>query len=478
MKLQSRHILFFVIALLTCSRLSAQKEPELVLTFLSNDKIADVNIDQDKYIKYLGKITDLTKSAFKDIAENQKIALVLVSHKNNKPTIRFYSNPKINAEKESNYLKGLDELSVENTKLVDFPILITLNEKNGEVSSDFKELVLPNDQTNNEYENADLKKKYELNKTWAINEVLPVLSAYETIVDDKFAGVKNFGKLVATTNFNESQNVVNLTSKNPDFWRANLEMSVGNQLIPVTKIFTLVSQGEFDHAIKYMEIVQLFSSPKSIANDYLKELSQRLGSFNKQLNYEIGKGIEQHDKGNYEKAISVYKGILSNYPNSAWTNYELYYSQNALDLKNDKIKAGDRTDWDNAKINIFKCNPLYNMDVRASNGREGYLLFRRQEISQLFKSQDEQIKDVYKYADIAMDLGVYDFAAQLFWYSTTFDKGNEKALFRFLYCIEQLGVTNLKDQFKGDCEKEFKKIEEKKEKEMKESKIYKSFKNE
>ncbi|OFY87562.1 MAG: hypothetical protein A3F72_21015 [Bacteroidetes bacterium RIFCSPLOWO2_12_FULL_35_15] len=474
--MKSRLLLSFVIALITNLNLLAQQAPELVLTLLSNDKIADVNIDQENYIKYVGKITDLTKSEFKDISENQKVAILLISHKTNKPTIEFYSNPKISAEKESKYLKELDNISVENTKLVDFPILITLNEKNGDISTDFKELVLPDERINSEYENADLKKKYELNKVWAAKIVLPVLSAYETMVDEKFTGVKNFGKLVTNTNFDQNQNSSKLTSNNPDFWRANLEMSIGNQLIPITKIFVLISQGEFDHANKYLEMVQLFSS-KSISNDYLKELSRRISSFNKQLNSEIEKGIVQHDKANYDKAISVYNSILDIYPNSAWANYELFYSQNALDLKNGKIKAGDRTDWDNAKIKIFKCNPLYNMDVRASNGREGYLLFRRQEISGLFKTKEEQLKDVFKYADIAMDLGVYDFAAQLFWFSTTFDKGNEKALFKFLFCVEQLGVTNLKNEFKGDFEKEFKKIEEKKTKEMKESKIYKSFKN-
>jgi hypothetical protein len=39
-----------------------------------------------------------------------------------------------------------------------------------------------------------------------------------------------------------------------------------------------------------------------------------------------------------------------------------------------------------------------------------------------------------------------------------------------------MGVTKLKDLFKGDMEKEFKKIEKAKQKEMTESAVYKSFK--
>lgn len=239
----------------------------------------------------------------------------------------------------------------------------------------------------------------------------------------------------------------------------------------------LVSQGEFDYATKYIEIIRMFAEPKSISTGYLKELTNRLALFNEQLNLEVQKGIVEHDKGEYEKAISVYNGILKNYPNSAWTNYELYYSQHALNLKNEKGTLNDREDWDKSKLIIYKNNPMYYQDVRASNGKEGYLLFRRQSMSELFKSNDDRLSDVYKYADIAMDLGVYDFASQLFWFSLTFDKKNENSLSKFLYCIEKLGIMNLKENFKGDYKKEFKKIEKEKEKEMKESKIYKSFKN-
>jgi tetratricopeptide (TPR) repeat protein len=470
--------IFFVILITSIAGLniSAQTDPEITVTLLANDKIADVNIDQGKYIKNVGQVIDLMKTEFKEYSKDQMIAVLIVSHKSEKPTVEIYSKPKINADKEQHFLNSVNSLQFENTRLVDFPILLSLNIKNGDLSGDFKNVVLPTQKIKDDYEKADLKKKYDLNKSWATSQVLPVLAAYETIVDDKFLGVKNFGSLVTKTNFSENQNITKLTSNNSDYWRATLEMSVGNQLIPVTKIFMLISQGELDYAMKYLEIVQLFSDPKTIPNDYLKELSWRLKLFNQQLQAEIGNGIAEHDKGNYEIAISTYKSILNDYPNSAWTLYESYYSQNALDTKDGKGNATDRSDWDDAKIKIFKANPLYNMDVRASNGKEGYLLFRRQEINSLFKSNDERISDIYKYADISMDLGVYDFAAQLFWYSYIYGKDNKKALNRFLYCLEKLGVTDIKQNFKGDFEKEFKKIDNEKEKEMTKSAIYKAFK--
>ncbi len=325
---------------------------------------------------------------------------------------------------------------------------------------------LTDEKTNKEYLAADLATKLELNKKYAI-AVLPILSSYQTSVEDKFAGVKNFGKLVAQTNFNEPQDISKMTNTNSNYWRALMEMEENNQLIPVTKIFMLTSQGEFDYAFKYIEIIRLFSGPKTIANEYLSELSKRLIAFNTQLNDEIEKGIEQHDKGNYKKAITIYTDILQRYPNSAWAKYELYYSKNALE---------DREMWDNDKIGIYKSNPLYNMDVRASNGKEGYLLLRRQSINMLFKTRENMLNDVAEYANIAMDLCIYDFAAQLFWLTNGYKIKETNVLYKYLYCLEKLGVTDLKEAFKGDMKKEFAAIEETKEKEMTESTTYNSFK--
>jgi tetratricopeptide (TPR) repeat protein len=236
-------------------------------------------------------------------------------------------------------------------------------------------------------------------------------------------------------------------------------MSVGNQLIPITNVFALVSLGEFDYATKYVEVLLMFSDPKSIANTYLEELWSRLNTFNNDVNGRIEKGFVYHDSGKYQKAIDLYNEILKEYPNSAWAKYEVYFSQNALSVELEKASLVDRTEWDKAKVGIYKSNPLYPLNVNASNSREIYLMFRRISIGELFKDRENRLSDIYEYASIAMDLEVYDFAAQLYWISITFDKTENDALFRFLYCLEKLGVTELKSNFEGDFEKEFEKIE-------------------
>lgn len=471
-------IIFCLFIALSSISTFAQKKSEVQIALLGNDKITDVNVDAKKFPQSIKEIIDFTEKEFGDVPSSQKIAVLSVAHKTGKPTVSIYSNPKMDAGREAKYLKAFNTLNLENTKLVDFPILYFMNSKFEELKSDFTSLVYPNEKINAEYKNADLKTKLELNKSYAINEVLPILSAYEAKAEAKFAGVQNFGNLVTKTNFSQNQDIESLTSKNQNFWRAEMEMESKNQIIPITKIFMLVSQGELDQAKMYLDIVGMFSDSKNYSDAYLEELSDRLNLFNEELVAEIQKGIVEHDKGKYEKAISIYKNTLEIYPGSAWANYELYFSQNSLDLKNKKVDLNDRANWDKAKVIIYKHNPLYNMDVRANNGKEGYLLFRRQQgLSELFKKKEEKLNDVYKYADIAMDLGVYDFAAQLFWYSATFNSDKQtEALYKSLYCMEKLGVTNLKTNFKGDFKKIFADIEKDKEKEMTSSDIYNSFK--
>lgn len=213
--------------------------------------------------------------------------------------------------------------------MVDFPLFISINTGK---TSDFKDYIDPVKQKITEYKNADLATKLRLNKEYAINEVLPVLTAYEVNTEAKFEGVVNFGKLIEKTNFNEIQNIDELTSKNKNYWRAVMEMSAGNQLIPITKIFALVSQGELDYAKKYIEIIRIFTDPQTISNKYLEEINSRINLFNEDLYKKIQRGIEEHDEGEYQRAINIYNEILSVYPNSSWTLYEKYYSENTKKL--------------------------------------------------------------------------------------------------------------------------------------------------
>lgn len=455
--------------------IKAQTENNLTVNLLTNESIAEVNLDSDAMIENLKNLTDILKREFQNISEKQKIALLCSFHKIGNPTIELYSNPKIDLDKQKRIFKEMNELKYINTDIVDFSILFTINTGVSNFEVDFEGAMLPDKKAKVEYQNADLKTKVALNKAWAINEVLPVLSSLEDIVDEKFEGVLKFGQLVGQLDFTMPQKIEKIVDSNSFYWRGIMEMSQGNEIILMTKVMILVSQGNFDFAQKFVEIMSHFSDSKTLAHDYLVQLKWRLKFLFEDVNRLVEKGIIEHDKGNFEKAIQIYNSILTDYPNSAWTQYELYYSENALEIKNSKDESKSREKWDIARKKIYQCNPLYHMDVMANNAKEAFLIYRRQEINELFKSKEERLNDIYKYADIAFDLGVYDFAAQLFWYSFTYTKDQKNSLYMFLYCLEKMGVKDLKVNFKGDFEKEFSNIEKRKKHEMEENGFYKAF---
>lgn len=468
--------IFALIALIVCFNLAAQEEPNIAIALLENDDIAEVNVDQESFIGSLTQVTDLAKEEFINIKETQKIAILIIAHPEGEATIEVHSKPRFSEAHNAQIIEKLRTIELENTKLADFPILFLINSEFANYEEDFVDLVSPHKKRREYFTTAGIKEKYELIKEYAV-ESLVVFGAYETIADEKFVGVTSLGRTVASTDFTKELSTDELTSKNSDYWRATMEMSVGNQIISLTKIFTLISQGQFDHAQKYIEIIRAFSDPETISDRYMAEMIGRLDMFNRELNAKIQEGLALHDKGEYEKALAHYELILKDYPYSAWTKYEVYYSQNALSIEKKEVELADRTQWDAAKVGVYGCNPLYSLDVRANTGKEAYLLQRRASIASLFRSNEDALGDVYKYADIAMDLGVYDFAAQLFWLSSTYDKNQKDALAKYLYCLEKLGVTDIKDIFTLKTDKEFKKIEKNKEKEMTKSEIYNSFNN-
>lgn len=471
--------LFFLLGM-SLNVYSQEKKVELSIQFLSPDTIVEVNFDKEIFIEYVKNIVRKNEDNFGRFSEKKDILVLQTFHKNNEPTIEIFSRPELEKSDELKILNDLKSIKPINSIIVDFSLLYVVEIQGGYPDKNLEYIPSfypPITKIQNEFKNADFKSKYELIKKWAKDEAIPILAAFETKVDNKFVGVRAVGEILDKTDFNLNQDVIELTDKNTNYWRATLEMVQGNQLIPVSKIFMHTAQGEYDYARLYSDMIHTFSDKQSVPYYLIEELNWRFGFFNKELQEEIQKGIKLHDEEKYDEAIKVYENLLKIYPNSAWANYELYYSKKIKSLRNNEQLENN---WDVAKKIIYKCNPLYHMDVEARNGREGYLLFRRQEISDLFKDKQNYGKDIVKYADTALDLEVYGFAAQLYWLIISSlpekDYMPKDVIAHLLYCLEKLGDKEIRKNFKGDFDNKFKEIEKEREKMMIESSIYNAFK--
>ena len=152
--------------------------------------------------------------------------------------------------------------------------------------------------------------------------------------------------------------------------------------------------------------------------------------------------------------------MLFENPKSAWALYEQFQTNMAKGLK---ANPNLMPDWSAARRAIVEADPLYESMAEASNLDELFDLLLRRESKTLFKNRDNFTNDILRYADIALDLGQPGFAAMLYWQAwreidpDTY--ANRKLVEDMLYCLEQLGVKDVKTSFPGDHAAEFKRID-------------------
>jgi hypothetical protein len=453
----------------------SQSEVELQIQLLTPDQIAEVTLDIEPVLDWVKKVYDEIENNLKNEEGDKEVLIIITLHKDKEPTIDIGARPGIEKSSIDALLTGISKHEAPRTKISDysFAIIASLNNGCSEEIDYTPAVTLPKYKEYLKYKELDLQGKKNALQTWIQDEVLPVIMYYETTVDSVFKGVLSVGEILKQGKYDNSE-INALTDSNPDYWRAIMEMSLGNQLIPFTKVCMHIARGEFDMATRLLFAINLFSDKSTLPAIFHDEISAKLNLLAEDLNLAINEGIALHDKGKYKEAVAHYENLLKIFPRSAWLNYELYYSKTA-EMKVDESDM----EWDRRKNIIYSCDPMYYMDVRAKSGKEGYLLFRRREVNSLFQSEDSLKADFIRYADIALDLGNYGFAAQLYWlilnYFSEEDYNNRNILAYYLYCLDKLGDTESIKNFQGDFFEEFKNIENERRKIMEESPVYNAF---
>lgn len=473
-----KNLLLALLILFFSSTGNSQENAKVIINILENDDITEVNLEnQAQFIDSLKRLIDNFESSTVEFKHEQKIGLLITVHKTGEPSFKLFSHPELPAKKQKEILQNIDKIKLPNTKILDFPFFISLHcdEKFG--IEDFPEFIPPREKRLAIYQQASLKEKVKLNREMAINEALPVLTAYQFKVDEKFKGVRKFAKTVKAINYNEKQYVELMTGRNTDYWRACLEMAPGNQLIPASMIFLFVSQDELDIASHYIRIVHPFSDEKTIVHRYLEEIKWRLEQFNEQLKNELLYARNLENNISLNEAIAAYDKIIAAYPNSAEARYERYFLTDVNRKTNDFTPKNDSL-WKVTKNFILEHDPLFNYEIKAQNPKEAYQKFLRASIDKIITSDYQLNEQFYNVSIMSLDLDFNAFSAQLFCLKIILDQGKtqqQKDINYFLYNLEKLVVQDIKQNFKGDFEKIFTEIELEREKTMKESNAYKDF---
>ena len=346
-------------------------------------------------------------------------------------------------------------------------------------------LVPPRQKELENYHKSSIAEKYRLLIRWARDEALPLLAGSCQRVDEQFVGVRNVGKMLSRLSYDSPLDVGKLTFQNPDYWRGALEMVPGNHQVIAASVLLLVANGEIDKAAALFRHVRTFAFPDVLATDLYEMLGRMGDSLIADVEWEIKQGIALHDKGKHDAAIAAYQKLLADYPCSAWARYELFFSQAAKlglvkpGVSNDPLNNEVRVLWEKSAVEIYRMNPLYNMQFTAARGESVGSLLDRLALSSLAKDRPADHGEYYgRLARAMLNLGEYGYAAHVYslLMPTKFvlkepagrnnptddlvELSTGDVITRFLYCLEKLGCAGLKKNFKGDFAPMFQKLDE------------------
>jgi tetratricopeptide (TPR) repeat protein len=433
------------------------KTVDASLHILTELNIFQLAIGTDRFVAWVKPLIEAVESRFRDESRRRTVVIQATLHPDRPAELAVAGQPAPSDAEIKDLLRAADVQAAPRTKLVDCSFRLVAKINGGHPDEKLAlspRLETPDERRFAQFQAASTREKLALMRQWARTEALPILAAAASGADARFQGVRDLGKAIGKLDPKGPVDVAALTDRDPNYWRAMLEMAPGNPLVPTVRVALHVANGEIDQARRYVNAISFFDARNSAPSRLLGEVRAMMGFFYKDVEARIGQGIVLNDKGQFAEALAVYDGVLKDYPGSAWATYERFQTQMTRATKErkplDQVLAG----WPKARDAILGCDPLYEMLANAQGAEETYRLVLRLEINSLFKDRDKAGKDLVRHADIARDLEVYGFAAMLYWDILTAVKpeeyGRRELLEDFLYCLEPLGAKTIKENFRGD----------------------------
>lgn len=443
----------------------AKKPVEVSLAFLTEMNVASLAIETNALVDWVRPIITAVESRFASEPAHRMVVLQVTLHPDRAAELAVAGSPAATDAEVKDILRAAGAKVAPRTRIVDcsFQIVARINGGPADPKAPLvPRLENPDERRFGAFRAVPLPEKLARMKRWARTEALPLLGVAASKADARFKGVRDLGRALSGVDPERPLDIAALADHNPAYWRAMLEMVPGDPLLPAIRIALHTANGEIDRARRYSNLMAVFDARKSLSSRLLGEFRAMLGPFYQDVEGRIGEGIALNDKGKLAEAMAVYDGVLKDYPGSAWAHYER--SQTAMGTAAKEAKGLDSmfTDWPKTRAAILACDPLYEMMSRSQGAEEIFGLTRRLELKTLFKERSKTVADLVTYADIARDLGDYPFAAMLYWNILSVakpeDYGRRELIEDFLYCLEQLDVKDLKENFRGDHKAAFERI--------------------
>lgn len=454
--------------------LKAQTENVAVtMMFVQEDHYLTYNLDVEPVGEWLKDVISVSKTHLKELKGKGQVALGLEITTQGTCTYYLATDlPELDASKKEGMLAELRKTKAAKTKAANDEVILFFD-VNGASSKDYEDLKAkvgtPALKMQDKLLNGTTAERKEALKQRCLNYLLPLMMvSADKDTDEKFAGVKSTGAYYST-HIGELANTEALC-KDLRIWRGMMEMSPKNYLIMSLFPIGHILNGRLDAAKMQLQIMDLTAAEKSLAGYVVNELFNHIQSIYKPLYADINKGVELHDKGKYAEAVKIFEAVLKEDPQMALAIHELALSRSMI-----KNASSSEQIWAEYAPRLYAASPMYPYQMHAGSGEEAYLTFLRLELAELFQKGETFGDDLYRYANIAMELGNYGYAAQYFWLHVSLSRTKKPdAIELMAYCIHKCGTANLEGFFSEKTLASFQETEKLLKKRMVESATYKA----
>lgn len=437
--------------------------------FLTELNTVPLTIDTEPVAAWLKPVIAAVEARFPKEAGRKAIVVQVTLHHDGPAEVELAGDPALSEEDVKALRSVADPAKAPRSKVATCSFRVVARDQEGnpdELPGLTPALKGPYQRLLERVRSAPTREGLGLLKGWAVTEALPLLAASARDAEAKYAGVRGLGAALtkALADPKAPPSVEALATKNPDFWRATVEMQRGNPLAPAVETSLLIAAGRVEWAQQVAAAAGFFDARKSGSSALLGFGRTLAEAYLKGVNDRIVKAIALHDAGQLDEALAALDAVLKDDPDSAWAVYERFHTRRVMRMKAKGAGGLTQPDlWPEARARIIRSNPLYQT-MGEANGREGLFdLTRRAALAGLFKDPQAAAKDIIAYADVALDLGAFDMAAMLYWSIATNIESkvydNRPLLETFLYALDRLGVNDLKGNFKGDHAAAFAAIE-------------------